>query len=254
MEERRQKQERDRNNLLMFQQQQSGGGGGLGFGGDGGGGRRRPHVSETDSVQATLQQQIAEKKQREAERKRMEAEEDAALNARLEEQQRKVREEAEREQEARKAKERGRLERQRLIEEQQKRSHDEAEAMKKAARDRRQGAQGSATVNDWGSWAADDRPAGKAAAPPEEDLWQAPAVEESPPRAPSPPAVESKPDTPPPEIHPSQDTSDLKIGFRWDRPQTERPEMRLDSPQLDDLAKRNRDRQRRLEERKKAGQ
>ncbi|KAF0288329.1 hypothetical protein FJT64_013313 [Amphibalanus amphitrite] len=65
-----------------------------------------------------------------------------------------VREEAEREQEARKAKERGRLERQRLIEEQQKRSHDEAEAMKKAARDRRQGAQGSATVNDWGSWAA----------------------------------------------------------------------------------------------------
>ncbi|KAF0288326.1 hypothetical protein FJT64_013313 [Amphibalanus amphitrite] len=59
---------------------------------------------------------------------------------------------------------------------------------------------------------------------------------------------------PNPEIHPSQDTSDLKIGFRWDRPQTERPEMRLDSPQLDDLAKRNRDRQRRLEERKKAGQ
>ena len=56
------------------------------------------------------------------------------------------------------------------------------------------------------------------------------------------------------EIHPSQDTSDLKIGFRWDRPQTERADVRLDSPQLDDLAKRNRDRQRRLEERKKGAQ
>lgn len=46
---------------------------------------------------AELQQQIADKKRREAERKQQEAEEDAALNARLEEQQKKMRDDLQRE-------------------------------------------------------------------------------------------------------------------------------------------------------------
>ncbi|XP_037084767.1 vicilin-like seed storage protein At2g18540 [Pollicipes pollicipes] len=253
IEDRRQRQERDRNNLLMYNQQQNEQTG-LRFGDNGGNARgRRPHVSETwdreaGTVQAELQQQIADKKQREMERKRREAEEDAQLNARLEEQQRKVREDLAREQEAREQKERNRLERQRLIEEQQRRSQEEAENMRRAARDLRAGQTAATTTNEWDSWGS-DRPAGtQNPEPPLEDLWPKEEVYK-PPSPPPPPPVESKPNTPPPAIHPSHDTSDLAIGFELERSQRE--EVRLDSPELDDLAKRNRERQRRLEERRR---